>query len=42
MQHDEDKPAWHFENTGVFSVKSAYKLAFELQTNSFSISGGIG
>jgi ribonuclease HI len=40
MQHDEDKPAWHFENTGVFSVKSAYKLAFELQINSFSISGG--
>jgi hypothetical protein len=31
MQHDEDVPAWHYESTGVFSVKSAYKLAFNIQ-----------
>ena len=27
MQHGEDIPAWHFEKSGIFSVRSAYKLA---------------
>jgi hypothetical protein len=27
MNIDEDMPAWHYESTGIFSVKSAYKIA---------------
>ena len=28
----EDIIAWHFERSGIFSVKSAYKLALNLDT----------
>ena len=30
---EEDYIAWHYEKDGIFSVKSAYKLAVELQAN---------
>ena len=30
----EDWPAWHFDAKGLFSVKSAYKLAVAVRDNS--------
>jgi ribonuclease HI len=39
MKIDEDLPAWHYESTGIFSVKSAYKLAFDIQRSSRFNSG---
>lgn len=29
----EDCVAWHYENSGVFTIKSAYKLAYEIKNN---------
>jgi hypothetical protein len=29
-QPSDDFPAWHYERNGIFSVKSAYKLAYNL------------
>jgi hypothetical protein len=42
MQHDEDVPAWHYESIGVFSVKSAYKLASNIQRETQFNSGNSG
>jgi hypothetical protein len=35
---DMDILAWHFEKNGIFSVRSAYKLAVELNSNDCSTS----
>ena len=29
----EDCVAWHYEKSGVFTIKSAYKLAYEIRNN---------
>ncbi|KAG2574039.1 hypothetical protein PVAP13_7KG295601 [Panicum virgatum] len=39
IERTEDIIAWHFERTGVFSVKSAYKLALNLRTLGANTSG---
>lgn len=39
LQHGTDISAWHFENSGIFSVKSAYKLAFDISKNAQENSG---
>jgi hypothetical protein len=31
LGHYEDWIAWHYEKFGIFSVKSAYRLAYNLQ-----------
>jgi hypothetical protein len=31
IENDKDVPVWHYESTCIFSVKSAYKLAFDTQ-----------
>ncbi|XP_071678521.1 uncharacterized protein [Lolium perenne] len=31
QQNHEDRVAWHYERNGVFTVKSAYRLAYSLQ-----------
>jgi len=28
-EDQEDRPAWHYDKKGLFSVKSAYKLAIQ-------------
>jgi hypothetical protein len=35
----DDFVAWHYESNGVFSVRSAYKLAYNLQHNMSSLPG---
>jgi hypothetical protein len=42
MKHDEDGHARHYESTGVFNVKSAYKLAFNIQRATHFNSGNSG
>jgi hypothetical protein len=39
MRHGEDLPAWHYEKSGTFSVRSAYKLVFDLSRNTHLNSG---
>ena len=34
-QDQEDRPAWHYDKKGLFSVKSAYKLAVQIRENEY-------
>lgn len=35
----EDTPAWHYETSGHFSVRSAYKLAYNLKHYNNNLTG---
>jgi hypothetical protein len=41
-QMTEDFIAWHYENKGIFSVKSAYKLAYNLKNGTRWLAGTSG
>ena len=36
---DKDFPVWHYEKNGIFSIKSAYRLAFDLSRKAHLNSG---